>query len=272
VPALLLLGAIAVGGSFQPSAAPVRYASLLPHLTLNLFFFGFTALALAAMAVGLVRAWRAWRGESFWQPRPWLFVRAFFGAAFEILTHRRFGDCEQRRWKRWAHLGLFYGFAGLFVLTCIVVVLLLTGAPYPLPFRHPLKIVGNVFAFLLVAGGLYALVERWVDTRDGDLSTPFDWLFLLDVLFVGLTGILAEVLRFAELPWVAYPVYVLHLVFVFPLLVLLPYTKFAHMAYRTLAVAGRRYDRLCRRRERGAIVEEHLPAPPGWGPSPGEAR
>ena len=258
VPVLLLLGAIAVGGSFRPSAHPVRFASLLPHLTLNLFFFGFTALALAVIVAGLGRAWRAWRGERLRQARPWPFLRALGGAVVEILTHRKFGDCEGDRGKRWAHLGLFYGFVGLFALSGVVVVLLLAGQAHPLSALHPLKILGNLFALLLIGGGLYLLRQRWLETRDDDRSTHFDWAFLVDVLLVGITGVLTEAFRFADWPALAYPIYFVHLVFIFLLLVLLPYSKFAHVAYRTLAVTARRYDALGRKR--GAVAEEQLPA------------
>jgi quinone-modifying oxidoreductase subunit QmoC len=261
IPTLLLLGAIAVGGSFAPSVSPIRFASLLPHLTLNLFFFAFTAFALGATVVGLSRAWRAWHREKLRQVRPGLFFRALLGAAREIATHRKFGDCETRRWKRWAHLGLFWGFLGLMALTGVVIVLILLGKPYPLPALHPLKILGNVFAALLLGGGLFHLYERRREAREEDnLSTWFDWAFLSDVLLVGATGVLTQIFRFAELPWLAYPSYFVHLVFVLLLLALLPYSKFAHAAYRTLAVAGRRYDLLRRRRDRNEVSEEQLPA------------
>ena len=62
-----------------------------------------------------------------------------------------------------------------------------------------------------------------------------------------MSGLLTEILRFglgpadptAELAgsaYVAYAVYFVHLVLVFNLLVYLPYSKFAHIAYRTVAL------------------------------------
>ena len=64
VAAVLLLGAIALGGTFQPAAGRVHYASMLPHLTLNIFFMTVAGLAVAGLTVGAARAWTTFHGES----------------------------------------------------------------------------------------------------------------------------------------------------------------------------------------------------------------
>jgi nitrate reductase gamma subunit len=74
-------------------------------------------------------------------------------------------------------------------------------------------------------------------------STSFDWIFAWLLLGVGATGFAVEVFRFtvgpepgAALRTTAYATYFVHLVLVFQLLVYLPFSKFAHVLYRTVAM------------------------------------
>jgi quinone-modifying oxidoreductase subunit QmoC len=56
------------------------------------------------------------------------------------------------------------------------------------------------------------------------------------MFFVGLTGMLSWLTRYSGVPMVAYVNYFIHLLVVFILLWYMPYSKFAHMIYRTLAL------------------------------------
>ena len=252
--AVLVLAAIALGGSFSPATDQVRYASLLPHRTLNVFFSAFTGLALAALVVGAARAWRTYQGEPLWQAQPKVFLRAFRAALVDVLAQRRLSDCGEHRLRACAHLAVFYGFVTLAGLAGLAALLSAVGRPYPLPAGDPLKVLGNIAAGLLILGSSYFAYERWTATARGDPSTHFDWVLLGNLLAVGTTGVLCEVLRYQNLPRAAYPMYFLHLVFVFLLLVFLPYSKLAHVCYRTVALTSRAYDALLTAETPGLLI------------------
>jgi quinone-modifying oxidoreductase subunit QmoC len=73
------------------------------------------------------------------------------------------------------------------------------------------------------------------------MGAYFDWLFLGLVVGVGATGMLAWALRLAEMT-AGYVVYFFHLVFIWSLFAYAPYSKFAHLFYRTTAMVFARYS------------------------------
>jgi quinone-modifying oxidoreductase subunit QmoC len=97
---------------------------------------------------------------------------------------------------------------------------------------------------LLIFGCVKAIADRRAALRsDGPASTSFDVIFVWLLLVVALTGLVTEVLRFgvgdnpeSGLTSTALTLYFVHLVLVFQLLVYLPYSKFAHIIYRTVAM------------------------------------
>jgi quinone-modifying oxidoreductase subunit QmoC len=245
---VLLLAVTLLGGSFTPRTSPVHFASMLPHRTLNVFFGVVAALALLSALLGATRAWKAFLGESLFAAGPRRFLRAAWAATREILTHKRAAKCQQFPLSRWAHLSILYGFLTLLALSGVAAIFILAGAPYPLPAWHPFKIAANLGAALIILGCLYFLGERQRASWKGDPSSWFDWALLLDLLLVSVTGVLAEVFRYANNARWAYPTYFAHLAFVFVLLAGLPYSKLAHVVYRGLALTARQYQALGQRR------------------------
>jgi quinone-modifying oxidoreductase subunit QmoC len=130
----------------------------------------------------------------------------------------------------------------LFITTVAVVISAYIFHYYPLPLWHPLKIFGNFSTVLMVVGVSWIMLDRANQRQGYEKSTNRDWTFVGILGTVAFTGILTEVLRYANVPPVAYPVYFIHLVVVFALLIYLPYSRFAHMIYRTVALVHARYS------------------------------
>jgi quinone-modifying oxidoreductase subunit QmoC len=244
VTAAFLVAMIAATGAFSPGPGPLRYAGMIPDSALIPVFSVLTVLPLIAIAVGASRAWRAWYDGSLWATRPRILGRSIQRAAAEILAHRKFSTCKERRLRPWAHRAVLFSVLGLAAISGVISLLLLAGRAYPLSMGNPLKLLSNVFAALLIGGTSYFLLSRVKDASRGNRSTFFDWAFIVNVLLAGVTGVATELLRVADVRAWAYPVYFVHLVIVLALAVTLPYTKLAHAVYRVLAVAGREYETL----------------------------
>ena len=244
VAAAFLVAMIAATGAFSPGPGPLRYAGMIPDSALIPVFSVLTVLPLIAIAVGASRAWRAWYDGSLWATRPRILGRSVQKAAAEILAHRKFSSCKERRLRPWAHRAVLFSVLGLAAISGVISLFLLAGRAYPLSVGNPLKVLSNVFAALLIGGAGYFLGVRVKDASRGNRSTFFDWAFIVNVLLAGLTGVATELLRVADVRAWAYPVYFVHLVIVLALAVTLPYTKLAHAVYRVLAVAGREYETL----------------------------
>ena len=71
--------------------------------------------------------------------------------------------------------------------------------------------------------------RRVMHTDDVGADDYADKLFLWMIFCVAATGMLTWLLRLADIPVIAYPVYFVHLTMVFFLLWYMPYSKFAHM-------------------------------------------
>jgi len=270
IPAVLLLLALAareplldspLGGVLSLLHHEGFYADLYPHWMLIGFYSFFTGLAFLGALAGVLRFWRAMKAsdEAAGRSAPTVgVVPSFIRTLGPIFGHGKFNKCERHGSRRMAHLGAFYGFVALFLVSVWAVVALYMINPlfdahlhYPFAFWNPWKLLANVGAVILIAGCVKAILDRRRSPDESGKSTSFDWVFVWLLLSVGVTGLLTEVLRYAVDPgvygeahavwtggqYVAYAAYFVHLVVVFGLLVYLPYSKFAHVLYRTVAMA-----------------------------------
>jgi len=161
-----------------------------------------------------------------------------------ILSHRKFSDCTENKDRYLSHILVLFSFLGLFVVTnCFFVALYILQVPGPYSLGNPVKILANVSAVALLIGVVLMISNRLKDKGENiGKGSYYDWSLIYLVLGLVATGILSELTRLAHLPAIAYPIYFAHLVFVFCLFAYLPFSKLAHLVYRTLAMAYSRYS------------------------------
>lgn len=230
---VLIFGAIALWAPKTVSGP--EFASVFPIGVLEPLFFTISGLVILAFAASTARFVRALRASGANAP----ILAGLAPALKEIAAHSRFSKCGSRGGRRAGHLLTFWGFGGLAVMGTVVGIGTMAGVMRtPLALTNPLKIFANLCAVAILAGTITLLVSRTQDPEERAASTYFDWLFLLTLAGVVVTGIASELLRLADAVSVMYAVYFVHLVLIFALFLYAPYTKFAHFIYRTVAMAA----------------------------------
>jgi len=214
------------------------YEDLVPHLFIYAVFFPVAGWVLLASCVGGRRFW-ALMGSS--GERSGSFLGALWPTLLEIATHKRFGQCTTAKPRQLGHLTLLWGFVGAAVTSGLLIVgIYVQHLEMPLALAHPYKILGNLSMVLLLMGIALLVGNRLGDAKVAGASNAFDTYFLTLVVLVVLTGTAVEMVRLAGDAGLGLTLYVLHLGVAMSLFLTFPYSKFAHMLYRTLALTHAR--------------------------------
>ena len=182
-------------------------------------------------------------------PRVWL--RELVPTIFrESLLQSRSAECKSdsrsRTKGRWLnHMMIMWGFLGLLASTSLRFLAAPTNGVV-VPLTDPVRLLGTVSGILLVYGTLAMLVSRIRKTEVSTRSTQFtDWVFLGLLLLTGVTGFVLEAFDYTSGQWLLNIGLAAHLVAVFELLILAPFTKFSHVVYRPFAIwISRVYGRI----------------------------
>jgi quinone-modifying oxidoreductase subunit QmoC len=249
IPTVLIGLLLAFAGWDQSHYSPteVVYAYMFSHTAINVFFTSFTLLAFSTLVVGIAKFWKgmdAYNTVPIDKKDRKPVIASLIAVIVDIMVHKKFRECTEEKGRALWHLAVMWGFIGLLFVTLVAIVAILFAmigqyplGAYPFDLWNPFKIVGNISALALLSGVLVMMLRRASGLgKHKDKGGYFDWVFLFDLLLIGITGVLLEYFRFSYMPDIAYPMYFVHLVFVFFLLVYLPYSKFAHLAYRFTAM------------------------------------
>jgi quinone-modifying oxidoreductase subunit QmoC len=264
--AIFLLWLIS-GGMHIPAGeqfARVGYTHFFGHwdfrwLSKNVLFIDIIMLPAVGIAItsvykGISKLWQGMQAsvgatEVPYRPSVPQFIKMFLWPALkEILEHRRFRECTENQDRIKGHRPLMYAFIGLFIVTLYsmftqdVIGIFIPSMHGPISMWNPIKVLANVSAVAMIVGlGILWMNRTKMEASGKAMNTFYDWFIIWIMMGVGVTGLAAELLRLVGIPSLGYVVYYLHLISVVMLFLYMPYTKFAHLVYRTFAMAFERY-------------------------------
>lgn len=219
--------------SFSKFMPPIPYIDFL--------FIPLAALVVLSFILGIKEYW-ADMSKSYGKPLSGDINKSITDTIVEILSHKRFEKCNVTKDRKISHLLVFYSFIGLAITTSIAVFYLyLLKWESPYPQTNIIKIIGNISGIALLIGITMIVSNRIKNKDKAGIGSYFDWLFIVIVYGVGATGMFAQIFRLLDIAFVAYPMYFAHLVFIFALFAYAPFSKMAHMVYRTTAMVFARH-------------------------------
>lgn len=163
----------------------------------------------------------------------------------ELATMRRHAECDtatttKQRWyltPRWVHLAIMMGFVALFAATALdflFVVLL----PLGITTFWPARIIGTIGGLSMMYGVTVALIRRFGKVEKSYANSKFsDWWLLAFLWVIGATGFWLEaVVTLRHAAFVNDIVLLVHVAMAMELVMLLVFTKMAHVFYRPIAL------------------------------------
>ena len=157
-----------------------------------------------------------------------------------ILTHRKFNECGENKGRATAHMMVLFSFIGLFIVTnCFFFAEWVLHIEGPYSQLNPVKWLGNIAGVALVVGSILLWRTRLANKDQG--SSYWDWYLVVLAFSLGATGLGTEITRLMGLSGVSYFIYFLHLMFIWSLFAYTPFSKLAHLVYRTTAMTYAEY-------------------------------
>lgn len=174
------------------------------------------------------------------------FIQALVRVIPTILKHNKFSECTENKERYVAHLLTFWSFVGLFIVTSIIFLVLygsylLPTGPLHGPWSqlNPVKWLANLSGIALIVGTSIMIKARL--NKPDQKSAYKDWFLVYLAFALGVTGMGAQLTRIAGWASVSFGIYFLHLIAIFFLIAYLPFTKLAHLVYRTVAMTYAEY-------------------------------
>lgn len=191
------------------------------------------------LAINIIRMWRF----IMWDPKQppltlWPYLKNLYLFPAHFFSQKRYARCDPENRNRvhipWlTHLGLVLGYVAMLLLIVLFLDRLQAGPE----IQWSVHIFGYAASIGLLTGTTYVLYGRIKKIQvQHRRSHSTDWMFLWLLLYMVVTGILQHLLHRTGFPAAANAVYVAHLMGVFPWLLRMPFSKWAHLIYRPTAM------------------------------------
>ena len=168
-------------------------------------------------------------------------VQAFINIIPTIFKHQKFSECTDNKERSTSHMMVLFGFIGLFIVTnCFFVAEWVLHIDGPYSQINPIKWLGNIGGIALIIGSGLMIAQRMAKTDQ--VSSYKDWYLLYLVMGLGVTGLLTELIRLGGMYNLMAVMYFLHLILVWALFAYTPFSKLAHLVYRTVAMTYQEYS------------------------------
>jgi len=247
IPVLVLLLGLLVTGHLHFPEGPVELREFFPLYLVDVIFLTFTALAVVSLGFGV---WNFLQGmhanaikEGYAEDKPLVmgdYVKSLVSVIPTILFHNKFKQCITNRDRYQSHLLVFLGFLGLFIVTNIgflaLYIIRVDFLAPPYSFINPVKLLALASGLALLVGIGLVIANRYKDKPAESTTTYLDWALIVAILTVVVTGFFTWFSRVANIGSFAYIIYFVHLASVFYIIAYLPYSKLAHLVYRTAAM------------------------------------
>jgi len=234
--------------NLTPEGGEIAHTKFFSTWLVDIFFIPLQVWVVAIFAIGLKNFIKDIHENALLEgktDKKELDIKALVGASIKavltILKHDKFDECGENKDRSLAHMLVFFGFLGLFIVTSIFF-FVLYGLKIHGPYSqlNPVKWLANIAGVSLVVGSILMIKNRLA--KKDEVSSFKDWALIILALSLGVTGLLTEITRLLGLAYTSYWIYFIHLVFVFYLVAYLPFSKLAHLVYRTTALIYAEYS------------------------------
>ncbi len=197
------------------------------------------AVLTVLLAVNIIRMWRFIMQDAAKAPISFgLYLKKLYLLPVHFFSQKRYAQCDPENKNSvhfpWiTHLGIVLGYFTMLVLIILFLDRLQAGPE----IQWPVHVFGYLASIGLLIGTVYVLYGRLTKTQvQHRRSHSTDWMFLWLLFYMVVTGIIQHLLHRAGFPEAANIAYVAHLMGVFPWLLRMPFSKWAHMIYRPIAM------------------------------------